>query len=285
MTNEQLVLRIQAGENISENMLQLYKQNKGFIYKMAVKYSQYAELEDLMQEGYIGLCEAVRHYNSDKGAQFLTYAAFWIKQTMILYIENCGSMVRIPNYARQQLLKYKKIYGEYLKWYGRKPSDWEMQGFLGVSQEKLEEIRGNLRMSQLRSINEDVGDEEDCCLGDLVASDHNLEEDVCRRMDYEIMKDALWSAVDQLPENQADIIRKRYQENMTLREAGECIGTSFNWVRTLEQKALRTLRIPSECEKFKSYFEEYISASPIYHVGVQQFQRTWSSSVERQLGL
>ena len=58
MDNEQLVARIQSGQDEAENMLQLWQQNRGFITMMARKYASLAEMEDLEQEGYIGLCEA-----------------------------------------------------------------------------------------------------------------------------------------------------------------------------------------------------------------------------------
>lgn len=76
MTNEQLVVRIQAGEETAANMLQLWQQNKGFVASIAKKYRGYAEMEDLMQEGYIGLNDAVAHYKEGKGALFTSYAAF-----------------------------------------------------------------------------------------------------------------------------------------------------------------------------------------------------------------
>ena len=70
MTNEQLVAHIRGHINEAENMLQLYNQNRGFIYKMAMKFQNYAEIEDLLQEGYLGLCEAVNHYKYD-GTSFI----------------------------------------------------------------------------------------------------------------------------------------------------------------------------------------------------------------------
>ena len=157
---------------------------------------------------------------------FISYAAFWIKQRMLRYIENCGSVVRIPAYARQQLLRYKKIFGEFKKWYGKEPTDIEMRAFLGVTQEKLEDIKNALRMDNLRSINEAVGDDAESSLGegDFVASEQDLEEDICQKLDYEIMKEALWNAVNKLTEEQADVIRKKYQKGMTLRKIGESIG-------------------------------------------------------------
>ena len=101
MDNEQLVARIRAGVDTADNMLALYEQNHGFIHKMALKYSGYAEIEDLKQEAYIGLCAAVEHYDEDKGVAFISYAGFWIKQTMQRYIDNCGGVVRLPVHARE----------------------------------------------------------------------------------------------------------------------------------------------------------------------------------------
>ena len=96
VTNEQLVALIRAGENEADNMLKLWNRNKGFVFKTAKKYSGYAEMDDLMQEGYLGLSEAVRYYDAEKGVPFINYAALWIRQAMQRYIDNSGNVVRIP---------------------------------------------------------------------------------------------------------------------------------------------------------------------------------------------
>lgn len=75
MDNGQIVNRIQAGENEQENMTLLWQQNQNFITMIARKYSSCAEMEDLEQEGYIGLYEAVRHYDASSGVPFINYAA------------------------------------------------------------------------------------------------------------------------------------------------------------------------------------------------------------------
>ena len=94
MTNEQLAARIKAGEDEAGNMLKLWQQTEGFIAKLAMKYQGRAEFEDLKQEGYIGLCEAVRQYAPDRGVPFLNYAAFWIRQAMRRYADNCCGAIR-----------------------------------------------------------------------------------------------------------------------------------------------------------------------------------------------
>lgn len=89
-------------------------------------------------------------------------------------------------------------------------------------------------------------------------------------------------AVDQLPKEQAEVIRKRYQQSMTRKDTGEALGIAAGAVQNLESKAIRTLRTPSRSRKFKPYFEQYLSAHSYQHVGVENFQRTWMSEVERE---
>ena len=98
--NEQIVSRIQAGEKEQENMTLLWQQNQNFIAMIARKYSSCAEMEDLEQEGYIGLYEAVKHYDTSSEVPFINYAAFWIRQVMRRYIDNCGRVVRIPTMGK-----------------------------------------------------------------------------------------------------------------------------------------------------------------------------------------
>ena len=283
MTNEQLVARIRAGEDEAENMLALWQQNKGFIYKMAVKYQGYAEIEDLLQEGYLGLCEAVQHYDSAQGVSFITYAAFWIRQVIRRYIDNCCSVVRIPVSAKEEILQYKKIVDEYRKWYGKEPTDSEMRAFMYVSKEKLDAIKNSARMVNIRSLSEPVGDENDCSLEDVVASDQNIEDDVIKKLDTAAMKEALWETIDELPgKNMAEVLRYKYQDKMTLKQIGESLGVATERARQIERDAMRKLRVPSRNKSFKGYYEQYLAPASTRHISIAEFERTWMSSTELQ---
>ena len=188
MDNEQLVLRIQGGDNEAENMLQLWKQNKGFIAMMARRYSAGAETEDLEQEGYIALCEAVQHYNPARGMSFISYAAFWIKRRMRICADNSRT-VRLSFNAGDEVRQYQKIMREYRQEYGCDPSDWELCGFLYVSREKLDQIRKATQMGNIRSLDEPVqGMDGDINIGDTVPSGENMEEETIREIDKERMK-------------------------------------------------------------------------------------------------
>ena len=279
MTNEQIVLLINTGEDVAENMLQLWKKNKALIGVLATKYTGYAELEDLEQEGYIGLCEAVRHYDAAQGVTFATYAVFWIKQRMRRFISNCTSAIRIPEYARTEVQQYKKFIHEYCKYYGKGPTDAEIAGYLCVSIKKLEIIKSNASTMEIQSLNKQIGEEENTCLEDFVASDQELEEDAIKRVDTAAMGENLWKAVDSLPGDMSDMIRYRYKNGLTLKQSGEQMGVTIEAARQREAKALRALRRPSICKTFKPYYDQYLSA-PIRHVGVSEFNRTWTSATE-----
>lgn len=282
MDNEQLVARIQGGDNEAENMLQLWRQNKAFIAMIARRYSAGAEMEDLEQEGYIALCEAVQHYDPDRGMSFIGYAAFWIKRRMRICADNSRT-VRLSFNAGDEVRQYQKIMREYRQEYGCDPSDWELCGFLYVSREKLDQIRKAAQMGNIRSLDEPVqGMDGDISLGDTVASGEDAVEEAIREIDKEQMKRELWLAVDQLPGNLPAAVRLRYEDGLTLEKTGQALGVNRERVRQLESKAFRILRLPRRCKKFRAYFEEYLSAAPIHHVGVRRFNETWTSEVERE---
>ena len=283
MDNEQLVTRIQAGENEAENMLQLWKQNKAFIGTMAWKYSGLAEMEDLEQEGFIGLCEAVRHYEPCKEVPFINYAAFWIRQAMRRYVDNCGAVVRLPSNMYDWIRKYKKTLREYRQEYREWPSDSALCWLMGVNRKKLQEIRRAIRMADIGSLDAPLDGAEDGELTvlDTVSSREDLEEDACQRMDSAELAHAVWVAVDQLPGDLPAAVRLRYQDGMTLQDVGEKLGVNREKVRQMESKALRMLRQPHRSKTFRAYFDEYLAAAPIHHRGLQAFMTTWESEVER----
>ena len=116
-----------------------------------------------------------------------------------------------------------------------------------------------------------------------VSSGEDLEEDACRRMDKEQMGRKLWLAVDQLPGDLPAAVRLRYKDGLTLEKTGQALGVNRERARRLESKAMRILRQPHRCRTFQAYYEEYLSAAPIHHTGLQTYLTTWTSEVEREV--
>lgn len=280
MTNEQLVIRIKAGIDVADNMLQLWQQNQGFIETIAKRFCGYEDMEDLRQQGYIGLCNAVEGYNPDEGVPFINYAGFWIRSSIQRYIEECGNLVRIPVYMRTKIGKYKRLTAAFLAQYGRSPTDREVCYYLGIGYERLNQLKQAGLMYDIGSLDVQIGEGEDGSMYDLLPGQESPEGEVVEQMQRAKLRDTLWSMVDDLPGQQPAVIRMRYQERMSLKETGEKIGCSEQEASTLQKKALRTMRKPRSANVLRSLMNGDTYSKALKGNGVEHFNRTWTSSTE-----
>ena len=282
MTNEQLTIRIKAGIDVANNMLQLWQQNRGFIHKIVNQYKAYAEEEDLEQEGYLGLSDAVNHYNPDEGVTFLHYASFWIKQYMSRYVKSNGT-IRLPEFMQGRIREYNRMVQKWQQNYHRKPTDGEICHFLGLNWEMLENLRKAAQMAQIGSLDVPVGEEGDCSMYDLLPSAMDEEEQTIEKIQHEQLCAVLWPLVDALPGQQLQVIRARYQEKRTLADIAREKGVTLDAIRQQEAKGLRELRKPSKSKLLRPFLpdDDRIYSRALQGNGVGRFNLTWTSSTER----
>lgn len=283
MSNEEIVTRIKAGIDGAANMELLYTQNRGMICKIASKYQSYAEYDDLLQEGFVGLCNAVDAWEPEGGASFIAYAVFWIRQAMQRYIENNGSCVRIPSGQQQRIRKYKKLCARYLKLLGREPADWELCRLLDVSQDVLHHIREDARKGQIQSLSAPLGEDGDLSLEDTIPDPRDDYAGILDAVQQEELEAVLWPMVDSLEERQAKTLRARYQDGKTLKETGEALGCSLQQARVIETNALRTLRRPRYANRLRPFlYDDMVRSKGMQGTGAERFRQTWTSATERE---
>lgn len=286
MTNEQLAARIRAGENVGNNMAILYDQVKDFIHAMAYKYHGQGELEDLEQEGFLSLYDAIDHYEADQGVKFLTYASHWIRQRMQKYIQNTGSPLRLSAGRQEAIRKYRKFCTEFQAEQGCKPTEAELCRSLWLTLEQLREIQYDACMTAVKSLDAPIKGaegEEDTTLGELAASATDPCEKLLDRLEQEELCSILWQCVDGLPGKQPDVIRSRYKDNMTMKQCGQFCGISEAEVRKQQLKALRSLRSGENAKKLRPFLpgDAWIYSGALIGNGVERFNHTWTSSTER----
>ena len=173
MTNEQIVEKIRNGYSVTDNMQWLYEKNMPLIRCILKPYTAYESIEDLLQEAYFGLWEAVQHYETSENVLFMTYAGYWIRQSAQRYIEKCGSVVRIPNHTRQKISRYKKTVERLLQEQSRVPTDKEIADCMMITVSEVEELK---QYSQsVSSLDEPLNEDADITLCDNVQSDFDLE--------------------------------------------------------------------------------------------------------------
>ncbi|MCB7317152.1 sigma-70 family RNA polymerase sigma factor [Lacrimispora sp. 210928-DFI.3.58] len=286
LTNEQLVIRIEAGEDVARNMEQLYSQVRRFIHTVAWKYRDSGELEDLEQEGYLALYPAIDGYDPAQGVKFLTYAEYHIRQRMQRYLQMNGKCLRLPVHCLEKLQQYKRLCNSFKLEYGREPSDREAAYLMGFTLEQIRSLKKAACMIRLGSLDAPVSDKdggENATVGDLMASDEDMEKDALDRLQHEELAAVLWACVDELPGKEPAVIRQRYQGGMTLAEIGRQQGTTPDAVRQIHNQALRKLRNPKRAKLLRPFLPE---AEEIYSMalrgsGSERFNRTWTSSTER----
>lgn len=281
-TNEELVIKIKAGGDTADNMLRLYDQVKAFIHTIAWKYRAYGELEDLEQEGYLALYDAVDGYDPATGSKFITYAGFWIKQRIQQYVFTCCQGIHITGRAQMNVQRYRKFCTSFQQEHNRNPTDQEGADYMGVTLQQVQQIRKDAQIMDVGSLDECLPglEGEGISLVDTIAADTDIEADTLDYIQYEQLKAALWGCVDGLKGQQPEIIRERYAKNRTLAETGERCGLPPGRIHLLEKEGLRELRKPKNSRRLRPFFDD-IRSRGMHGTGAERFRQSWTSATER----
>lgn len=283
LTNEELVKRIKQDIDASNSLGLLYEQNKRYILKIANKYRGYAEIDDLMQEGYMGLYEAVQRYESEYEVLFMSYAGYWIAQAIRRYIDNNSRSLRLPVHLHGLIYKYKKVVNAYKLQLGRKPTDKELCRYLEISFNRLKNLEKSIyEYGQIESLDKPLESSEDGSLlvGDSVSDNTDLENEVINNLLEQDLKTELWRIVkDNTTEEENRVIQYRFKNNLSLKATGENLGKTIEMARQIEAKALRKLRRSRITRRLEERYE--VSLALAFKGSVSSFNYSWTSSTER----
>ena len=278
MTNEQIVSEIRNGYSVTDYMQLLYESNLPLIKKFIKPYAAYEPMEDLLQESYFGLWEAVQHYETSANVRFMTYAEYWIKQSVQRYLEKCGSMVRIPSHTRQRIGRYKKTVQELEQELGRVPTDNEIADKMRISVGLLPELR--IQMQGIASLDTPLADDNSLTLSDTIQADFSLEDETIGKMYAEHSKSQLWGIVERFTSNRENsIIKEIFINNRTMAAVARELGITIDRIRQIKEKGLRRLRIGRAKRELLEKFD--IVESGIYRNSMNKFnEHGFTSTVE-----
>ena len=283
MSNEELVKQIQSGEDVQEGMKQLWEQNKGLIYKIAFKYVSVAggvnDVDDLLQQGYLGLHRAAESFDSKQGASFINYASYWIKQSISRYVKSTCSSVRLADGRYSKLRQYKETVAAFEGKYNRKPTDKELCRVLDVSQKVLKTLQEDAH-SYVSELDAPVGEDGTETKGDFIPSQISTEEEFLDKIRQEELHEALEQCIEKLPDRQQELIRQRYYEGKSIDELASSYHVTHQRISDLHQAALNNLRKPSVSRGLHPFLPDNIKSIAM-RGSVSGFKRTHTSSTER----
>jgi RNA polymerase primary sigma factor len=199
-------------------------------------------LDDLIEEGNLGLLRAVEGFDAGMATRFSTYASFWIKQAMRRAVLNQGKPIRLPAYMVTLLAKWRRANASLTDQLGRPPTLEEVGQALGLSKRKLAILARAVEVHQVTLHTASSGDEWSL-LDELPADDHGkpAEEQLVEADDLRRVLERL----DRLDDREATVVRMRFglppYDPMTLREVGQRLGLTRERVRQLESLALSRL--------------------------------------------
>jgi RNA polymerase primary sigma factor len=248
----ELARRIRAGDE--KALERLTEANLRFVVSVAKQYqNQGLTLSDLINEGNVGLMKAARRFDETKGFKFISYAVWWIRQSILQSIVEHSRIVRLPLNKVGSYNRVNEAFIGFVQTFEREPSNEELAEVLEMTPKEV----ANMLRSNTRHVSMDSplgGEDSDATMLDVfVTNDEHLP-------DSDLLDESLREEVQQglsiLSEREKEVISAYYgleDKSMTLEEIGEAFGLTRERVRQIKERAIRRLRKSYNSQEMRSY--------------------------------
>ena len=249
----QLAIRIKQGDQRALD--KLTKANLRFVVSVAKQYqNQGLSLSDLINEGNLGLIKAAQRFDETRGFKFISYAVWWIRQSILQALAEQSRIVRLPLNKVGLSNKISKAYSMLEQEFEREPSSEELAELLEIG---IEEVENTLGMSS-RHISMDAPfmDSDDNSLLDILVNPNALATDA--DLDHHVsLRCEIDRSLRSLSERQSDVLKLYFgiglEHPMSLEDIGEKFCLTRERVRQIKDKAITKLRTASRCDLLKTY--------------------------------
>ncbi len=246
----ELAQRIERGDLAAKD--RMINANLRLVVSQARRYQGHGlPLEDLVQDGMLGLIRAVEKFDWRRGFKFSTYGTLWIRQAIQRGLQNSGRTVRLPVHVAQRQVKVRRIEGELSAKLSREPTDEEIAAVAELPLEQVLEARELGR--NLSSLDQPVTEDDGVTLGELLPSDRPdpLDEVADASRDRQVAV-----LVAQLPESERDVLALRFglsgDEPRSVRQTASQLGITSARTSELEERALTRLADSPELDALRA---------------------------------
>ena len=248
----ELAQRIKQGDQVA--LEKLTKANLRFVVSVAKQYqNQGLTLPDLINEGNLGLIKAAQRFDETRGFKFISYAVWWIRQSILQALAEQSRIVRLPLNQVGSLNKINKAFSKLEQEFERPPSSDELATALDLPEEK---VKDTMKVSGRHvSVNAPFAEGEDNSLLDVMVNNDSPKADI------ELMRESLQREIERslstLTDREKDVVMLFFgigmQHGLTLEEIGAKFDLTRERVRQIKEKAIRRLRHNSRSKLLKAY--------------------------------
>jgi RNA polymerase primary sigma factor len=249
---KELGARVQQGDE--DAFRRLIEANLRFVVAMAKKYSRSGyPLHELINEGNLGLIEAVSRFDPSRGVRFITYASWWIRQAILAAIAHHGQVFRIPPKLKHELYRFETKVAHLTQELGHRPSVDEISKELGM---KEEDVRDMIEGTPTEvSLDTPIGEGAEMRIEDLIQDQTVTPVD--ELLIAQSFEEQLEALLAQLDDKERVIIERRFglgdREPETLAEIGSELNLSRERIRQIEERALGKLRRSQRAKQLLGY--------------------------------
>jgi len=248
----ELAIEIKKGNQTALELLT--KANLRFVVSVAKQYqNQGLSLGDLINEGNLGLIKAAKRFDETRGFKFISYAVWWIRQSILQALAEQSRIVRLPLNRVGALNKIGKAYSNLEQEFEREPSASELANELEMD---ISEVSDTLKISGRHvSVDAPFAQGDNNSLLDVIENEHQPEPD--NTLMNESLKSEIDRALSTLSEREAEVIKLYFglkkEHSLTLEEIGERFNLTRERVRQIKEKAIRRLRHASRSKNLRAY--------------------------------
>lgn len=252
--DEEVILAQKIKQGDQRALDKLTKANLRFVVSVAKQYqNQGMSLPDLINEGNVGLIKAAQRFDETRGFKFISYAVWWIRQSILQALAEQSRIVRLPLNKIGSMNKINKTFAKLEQEYERTPNYEEVAATLDISDLEVKESMRHT--GKHLSMDAPLANDEDNTMYDFMRSEDNVTPE--SELMYESLKTEINRAVSTLSHKEADIIRMFFGLDgytpMTLDEIGEKFDLTRERVRQIKEKAIKRLKQTSSRSTLKSY--------------------------------
>lgn len=256
---EQIQLAIKAKAGDSAAMKKLIECNLRFVLTIAREYQHLHKIEDLISEGNIGLIKAVSRFDETKGFKFISYAVWWIRQSILQFVYENGNLIRLPINKINAIGKINKASERLFQQLDREPTPEEIQAMTDFSSEDIKS--SYMDTSRCLSIDQKISEDSETELVDIIPGE--TLEDIEGKLNGESLKHEINSVLTELTERETQILNYYFglnnHQELSLKEIGDKLNLTNERVRQLKELALKKLRAYGKSSKLREFLNCKIS--------------------------